>query len=105
MNFAFAVLEHSIWPRNGNLAANKAFFFLTYFSFKVLKSVCCLIFSCFLSMCHWFLWPIDVDPPKIKCPDLKDKWAEPGKLTARVTWDTPEGVDTADGILTESVFF
>lgn len=46
---------------------------------------------------------IDVDPPKIKCPDLKDKWAEPGKLTARVTWDTPEGVDTADGILTESV--
>lgn len=46
---------------------------------------------------------IDMDPPKIKCPTLKDKWAEPGKLTARVTWDTPEGVDTADGILTESV--
>ena len=45
----------------------------------------------------------DEDPPKIKCPNLKDKWAEPGKLTARVTWDTPEGVDTADGILTESV--
>lgn len=44
-----------------------------------------------------------MDPPKIKCPHLKDKWAEPGKLTARVTWDTPEGVDTADGILTESV--
>lgn len=46
---------------------------------------------------------IDSDPPKIKCPNVKDKWAEPGKLTARVTWDTPEGVDTADGILTESV--
>lgn len=46
---------------------------------------------------------VDIDPPKIKCPTLKDKWAEPGKLTARVTWDTPEGVDTADGILTESV--
>lgn len=46
---------------------------------------------------------VDMDPPKIKCPNLKDKWAEPGKLTARVTWDTPEGVDTADGILTESV--
>lgn len=44
-----------------------------------------------------------MDPPRIKCPNLKDKWAEPGKLTARVTWDTPEGVDTADGILTESV--
>lgn len=44
-----------------------------------------------------------MDPPKIKCPNVKDKWAEPGKLTARVTWDTPEGVDTADGILTESV--
>lgn len=45
-----------------------------------------------------------MDPPKIKCPNVKDKWAEPGKVTARVTWDTPEGVDTADGILTESVF-
>ncbi|XP_054888272.1 sushi repeat-containing protein SRPX isoform X1 [Poeciliopsis prolifica] len=44
---------------------------------------------------------IDIDPPKIKCPNVKDKWAEPGKLTARVTWDTPEGVDTADGILTD----
>lgn len=44
-----------------------------------------------------------MEPPKIKCPNLKDKWAEPAKLTARVTWDTPEGVDTADGILTESV--
>lgn len=46
---------------------------------------------------------VDMDPPKIKCPNVKDKWAEPGKLTSRVTWDTPEGVDTADGILTESV--
>ncbi|TNN04325.1 hypothetical protein fugu_001354 [Takifugu bimaculatus] len=46
---------------------------------------------------------VDMDPPKIKCPNLKDKWAEPGKLTARVTWDTPEGVDTADGILTDVV--
>lgn len=44
-----------------------------------------------------------MEPPRIKCPHVKDKWAEPGKLTARVTWDTPEGVDTADGILTESV--
>ncbi|KAI3356348.1 hypothetical protein L3Q82_017572 [Scortum barcoo] len=46
---------------------------------------------------------VDIEPPKIKCPNLKDKWAEPGKLTARVTWDTPEGVDTADGILTDVI--
>lgn len=58
----------------------------------------------------WLMWfslslslSVDMDPPKIKCPNVKDKWAEPGKVTARVTWDTPEGVDTADGILTESV--
>lgn len=55
--------------------------------------------------CLFFKFPVDIDPPKIKCPNVKDKWAEPGKLTARVTWDTPEGVDTADGILTESVAF
>lgn len=46
----------------------------------------------------------DVDPPVIKCPNIKEKTAEPGKLTAKVTWDTPEGKDTADGILTESVY-
>uniref|UniRef100_A0A3Q3E328 Sushi-repeat containing protein X-linked n=1 Tax=Labrus bergylta TaxID=56723 RepID=A0A3Q3E328_9LABR len=46
---------------------------------------------------------VDMEPPKIKCPNLKDKWAEPGKLTARVTWDTPEGVDSADGILTDVI--
>lgn len=63
--------------------------------------------SCDLEICfhlfslHLFFFCLDMDPPKIKCPNLKDKWAEPGKLTARVTWDTPEGVDTADGILTE----
>uniref|UniRef100_A0A3B5MYD0 Sushi repeat containing protein X-linked n=1 Tax=Xiphophorus couchianus TaxID=32473 RepID=A0A3B5MYD0_9TELE len=45
--------------------------------------------------------PTYIDPPKIKCPNVKDKWAEPGKLTARMTWDTPEGIDTADGILTD----
>ncbi|KAK7882462.1 hypothetical protein WMY93_028636 [Mugilogobius chulae] len=45
---------------------------------------------------------VDIDPPKIQCPTIKDKWAEPGKLTARVSWDTPEGMDTADGVLTES---
>ncbi|XP_030199334.1 sushi repeat-containing protein SRPX isoform X2 [Gadus morhua] len=58
---------------------------------------------------HTKLWTaeestcIDVDAPVIKCPTLKDKWAEPGKLTARVTWDTPEGVDGADGVLTDVI--
>lgn len=46
---------------------------------------------------------IDLDPPVIKCPNVKEKTADPGKLTAKVTWDTPEGQDTADGILTELV--
>uniref|UniRef100_A0A672H3E4 Sushi repeat containing protein X-linked n=1 Tax=Salarias fasciatus TaxID=181472 RepID=A0A672H3E4_SALFA len=36
---------------------------------------------------------LHIEPPKIKCPNL----------TARVTWDTPEGVDTADGILTDVI--
>uniref|UniRef100_A0A673XAP6 Sushi-repeat containing protein X-linked n=1 Tax=Salmo trutta TaxID=8032 RepID=A0A673XAP6_SALTR len=44
---------------------------------------------------------VDVDVPVIKCPNLKEKTAEPSRLTARVTWDTPEGKDTADGILTD----
>ncbi|KAK2904956.1 hypothetical protein Q8A67_006755 [Cirrhinus molitorella] len=46
---------------------------------------------------------VDVDPPVIKCPNIKEKTAEPGKLTAKVTWDTPEGKDTADGILTDVI--
>uniref|UniRef100_A0A8C9U8B6 Sushi-repeat containing protein X-linked n=1 Tax=Scleropages formosus TaxID=113540 RepID=A0A8C9U8B6_SCLFO len=46
---------------------------------------------------------VDIDPPKIKCPNVRDKTAEPGKLTVRVTWDTPEGKDTADGILTDVI--
>ncbi|XP_057707828.1 sushi repeat-containing protein SRPX [Corythoichthys intestinalis] len=46
---------------------------------------------------------VDEDPPKIKCPHVKEKWAEPGKLTARVSWDTPEGLDTADGVLTDVI--
>lgn len=43
----------------------------------------------------------DVEPPRIKCPSVKERIAEPNKLTVRVSWDTPEGRDTADGILTE----
>ncbi|XP_035505187.1 sushi repeat-containing protein SRPX2 [Scophthalmus maximus] len=38
----------------------------------------------------------DMDPPKIKCPPSRLKVAEPGKLTARVTWDPPAATDTAD---------
>ncbi|XP_026769040.3 sushi repeat-containing protein SRPX isoform X1 [Pangasianodon hypophthalmus] len=46
---------------------------------------------------------LDLDPPVIKCPNVKEKTAEPGKVTAKVTWDTPEGKDTADGILTDVI--
>lgn len=67
------------------------------FVFCDVKVVALFVLSVSLSLC------VDIDPPRIKCPTVKDKWAEPGKLTARVTWDTPEGVDTADGILTEYV--
>ncbi|XP_076005161.1 sushi repeat-containing protein SRPX2 [Genypterus blacodes] len=41
----------------------------------------------------------DVDPPKITCPQSKLKMAEPGKLTARVSWETPVAKDTADKTL------
>lgn len=38
----------------------------------------------------------DTEPPKIKCPRSRLKIAEPGKLTASVTWDPPTATDTAD---------
>lgn len=38
----------------------------------------------------------DIDPPKIKCPRSRLKFAEPGKLTATVTWDPPVASDAAD---------
>lgn len=41
----------------------------------------------------------DHDPPKIKCPLSRVKVAEPGKLTARVSWDPPVATDTADKTL------
>ncbi|KAM9245812.1 sushi repeat-containing protein SRPX [Leptosomus discolor] len=46
---------------------------------------------------------VDTEPPRIQCPSVKEKTAEPNKLTARVFWDTPEGRDTADGILTDVI--
>ncbi|XP_034454055.1 sushi repeat-containing protein SRPX2 [Hippoglossus hippoglossus] len=39
---------------------------------------------------------LDTDPPKIRCPLSRLKVADPGKLTARVTWDPPAAKDTAD---------
>ncbi|KAM4621776.1 sushi repeat-containing protein SRPX2 isoform 2-T2 [Polymixia lowei] len=41
----------------------------------------------------------DYDPPKIKCPLSRVKVADPGKLTARVSWDPPVATDTADKTL------
>ncbi|XP_058040441.1 sushi repeat-containing protein SRPX isoform X4 [Ahaetulla prasina] len=46
---------------------------------------------------------VDMEPPRIQCPSVKEKIAEPNKLTSRVFWDTPEGRDTADGILTDVI--
>ncbi|XP_057706123.1 sushi repeat-containing protein SRPX2 [Corythoichthys intestinalis] len=41
----------------------------------------------------------DTEPPKIRCPLSRIKIAEPGKLTARVSWDAPVATDTADKVL------
>ncbi|KAJ8351189.1 hypothetical protein SKAU_G00226650 [Synaphobranchus kaupii] len=43
----------------------------------------------------------DRDPPKIKCPLSRVRFAEPGKLTTRVSWDPPVVKDTADATLTD----
>ncbi|XP_068602285.1 sushi repeat-containing protein SRPX [Brachionichthys hirsutus] len=95
-------------PANGGYKCSDG----SYFNSRC-ESFCSLGFSVKgqkISTCqHTQAWSaaaptcVDIDPPKIKCPTPKDKWAEPGKLTAKVTWDTPEGVDTADGILTDVI--
>uniref|UniRef100_A0ACB8FHP2 Uncharacterized protein n=1 Tax=Sphaerodactylus townsendi TaxID=933632 RepID=A0ACB8FHP2_9SAUR len=54
-------------------------------------------------ICRWNYDKADVEPPRIQCPSVKEKIAEPNKLTARIFWDTPEGRDTADGILTDVI--
>ncbi|XP_062855973.1 sushi repeat-containing protein SRPX2 [Trichomycterus rosablanca] len=41
----------------------------------------------------------DHDPPKLKCPFSRVKAAEPGKLTATVSWERPVATDTADNAL------
>ncbi|XP_030642297.1 sushi repeat-containing protein SRPX [Chanos chanos] len=76
------------------------FFCSPGYTLKGDRTVTCLsskTWSSGQSMC------LDVDPPVIKCPSVKERTAEPGKLTARVNWDTPEGIDTADGILTDVI--
>uniref|UniRef100_A0A8C3BZE0 Sushi repeat-containing protein SRPX2 n=1 Tax=Cairina moschata TaxID=8855 RepID=A0A8C3BZE0_CAIMO len=42
---------------------------------------------------------VDVEPPKIHCPDSRERIAEPGKLTATVYWDPPRVKDSADGVI------
>lgn len=41
----------------------------------------------------------DMEPPKIRCPDSRERIAEPGKLTAIVYWDPPRVKDSADGVI------
>ncbi|XP_026081472.1 sushi repeat-containing protein SRPX2-like [Carassius auratus] len=41
----------------------------------------------------------DHDPPKLKCPLSRVKVAEPGKVTAMVSWERPIATDTADRAL------
>ncbi|CAL8263280.1 unnamed protein product [Lota lota] len=41
----------------------------------------------------------DDDPPKIRCPLSRAKFADPGALTAKVAWDPPVATDTADKAL------
>lgn len=43
----------------------------------------------------------DIDPPTIKCPRSRVRLADPGKQTARVSWEPPLVKDTADTKLTE----
>ncbi|XP_072837083.2 sushi repeat-containing protein SRPX2 isoform X2 [Pogona vitticeps] len=42
---------------------------------------------------------VDIEPPKLQCPESRVRLAEPGKLTAVVYWDPPRAKDSADGII------
>ncbi|XP_070615960.1 sushi repeat-containing protein SRPX2 [Erythrolamprus reginae] len=42
---------------------------------------------------------VDIEPPQIRCPDSRERIAEPGKLSAAVYWDPPRAKDSADGII------
>ncbi|XP_061454340.1 sushi repeat-containing protein SRPX2 isoform X1 [Rhineura floridana] len=45
----------------------------------------------------------DIEPPKIRCPESRERIAEPGKLTATVYWDPPRAKDSADGIIKQMI--
>ncbi|XP_053130386.1 sushi repeat-containing protein SRPX2 isoform X2 [Hemicordylus capensis] len=42
---------------------------------------------------------VDLEPPKLQCPESRERLAEPGKLTATVFWDPPRAKDSADGVI------
>uniref|UniRef100_A0A8D0L4J1 Sushi repeat-containing protein SRPX2 n=1 Tax=Sphenodon punctatus TaxID=8508 RepID=A0A8D0L4J1_SPHPU len=42
---------------------------------------------------------VDIEPPKMQCPESRERIAEPGKLTATIYWDPPRAKDSADGII------
>ncbi|XP_054852439.1 sushi repeat-containing protein SRPX2 isoform X3 [Eublepharis macularius] len=40
-----------------------------------------------------------IEPPKLRCPESRERIAEPDKLTTTVYWDPARATDTADGII------
>ncbi|KAG8144540.1 hypothetical protein E2320_013032 [Naja naja] len=50
---------------------------------------------------HWsgIIYCRHIEPPQIRCPDSRERIAEPGKLSAIVYWDPPRAKDSADGII------
>ncbi|XP_039186257.1 sushi repeat-containing protein SRPX2 isoform X2 [Crotalus tigris] len=50
---------------------------------------------------HWsgIIYCRHIEPPQIRCPDSRERIAEPGKLTATVYWDPPRAKDSADGVI------
>lgn len=61
-----------------------------------------IINNSFAAPFHEILLPFsqtDIEPPQIRCPDSRERIAEPGKLTATVYWDPPRAKDSADGII------
>lgn len=93
------------------VSQKQAYFLLALF-FGLDPNLCCLlVFILCSSQSHSSPFPFcnvthtvvlfklivpDTDPPKVKCPLSRLKIAEPGKLTASVSWDPPTATDTAD---------
>uniref|UniRef100_A0A8C6Y489 Sushi repeat-containing protein SRPX2 n=1 Tax=Naja naja TaxID=35670 RepID=A0A8C6Y489_NAJNA len=48
---------------------------------------------------RWSQFFCYIEPPQIRCPDSRERIAEPGKLSAIVYWDPPRAKDSADGII------